>query len=140
MYHCWPSCCPVPCRAIAYRYQIVSLSKQQVQHIAQLARLQLEDDQFDDIVAKLSAIVDLTASSTIPRTFHDIVAKLSSIVDFVDQLQQAPTDDVVPMAHPLNQVQRLRPDVVTEADEREAIQGNAPVISDGFYIVPKVIE
>ncbi len=117
MYHCWPSCCPVPCRAIAYRYQIVSLSKQQVQHIAQLARLQLEDDQFDDIVAKLSAIVD-----------------------FVDQLQQAPTDDVVPMAHPLNQVQRLRPDVVTEADEREAIQSNAPVISDGFYIVPKVIE
>ena len=117
MYHCWPSCCPVPCRAIAYRYQIVSLSKQQVQHIAHLARLQLEDDQFDDVVAKLS-----------------------SIVDFVDQLQQAPTDDVVPMAHPLNQVQRLRPDVVTETNEREAIQGNAPVVSDGFYIVPKVIE
>ncbi len=95
----------------------MSLSKQQVQHIAQLARLQLEDDQFDDVVAKLS-----------------------SIVDFVDQLQQAPTDNVVPMAHPLNQVQRLRPDVVTETDEREAIQGNAPAVSDGFYIVPKVID
>ena len=95
----------------------MSLSKQQVQHIAQLARLQLDDDQVDDIVAKLS-----------------------SIVDFVDQLQQVPTDDVVPMAHPLNQVQRLRPDVVTETDEREVIQGNAPAVSDGFYIVPKVIE
>jgi aspartyl-tRNA(Asn)/glutamyl-tRNA(Gln) amidotransferase subunit C len=95
----------------------VSLSKQQVQHIATLARLQLEEDQFDDVVAKLS-----------------------SIVEFVDQLQQVPTDDVVPMAHPLNQAQRLRPDVVTEGNDRDAIQANAPVVSDGFYLVPKVIE
>jgi aspartyl-tRNA(Asn)/glutamyl-tRNA(Gln) amidotransferase subunit C len=102
---------------IANRYLIVSLSKEQVQHVAQLARLHLQEDQFDDIVAKLSRIVD-----------------------FVDQLQRAPTEDVVPMAHPLNQVQRLRPDVVTETDEREAIQVNAPAVSDGFYLVPKVIE
>jgi aspartyl-tRNA(Asn)/glutamyl-tRNA(Gln) amidotransferase subunit C len=95
----------------------VSLSKEQVQHIAQLARLQLEEVEFDDVVAKLS-----------------------SIVDFVDQLQQAPTDDVEPMAHPLNQVQRLRPDVVTEGNQRDLIQGNAPTVSDGFYLVPKVIE
>ena len=95
----------------------MSLSKQQVQHIATLARLQLEEDQFDDVVAKLS-----------------------SIVEFVDQLQQVPTDDVVPMAHPLNQAQRLRPDVVTEGNDRDAIQANAPVVSDGFYLVPKVIE
>jgi aspartyl-tRNA(Asn)/glutamyl-tRNA(Gln) amidotransferase subunit C len=95
----------------------VSLSKEQVQHIAMLARLQLEEDQFDDVVAKLS-----------------------SIVEFVAQLQQAPTDDVVPMAHPLNQTQRLRPDVVTETDERDAIQDNAPAVQDGFYLVPRVIE
>ena len=72
--------------------------------------------------------------------FDDIVAKLSSIVDFVDQLQQVPTDDVVPMAHPLDQVQRLRRDVVTETNERDAFQANAPAIQDGFYLVPKVIE
>jgi aspartyl-tRNA(Asn)/glutamyl-tRNA(Gln) amidotransferase subunit C len=95
----------------------VSLSKDQVQHIATLARLQLEKGEFDDVVAKLS-----------------------SIVDFVDQLQQAPTDDVVPMAHPMNQKQRLRPDVVTELNERDAIQANAPAIRDGFYLVPKVLE
>ncbi len=95
----------------------MSLSKHQVQHLAELARLQLAEDQIDDIVAKLSRIVE-----------------------FVDQLQQAPTEDVVPMAHPLNQVQRLRPDVVTEADERDIFQKNAPAVTDGFYIVPKVIE
>jgi aspartyl-tRNA(Asn)/glutamyl-tRNA(Gln) amidotransferase subunit C len=95
----------------------VSLSKQQVQHIAKLARLQLQENEFEDVVAKLS-----------------------NIVDFVDQLQRAPTDNVEPMAHPLNQVQRLRPDVVTESDQRDAIQANAPAVSDGFYLVPKVIE
>lgn len=95
----------------------MSLSKQQVQHIAKLARLQLEENEFEDVVAKLS-----------------------KIVDFVDQLQRAPTDNVEPMAHPLNQAQRLRPDVVTESNQRDAIQANAPAVSDGFYLVPKVIE
>jgi aspartyl-tRNA(Asn)/glutamyl-tRNA(Gln) amidotransferase subunit C len=95
----------------------VSLSKELVQRIATLAHLQLEEDDFDDVVAKLSSIIDL-----------------------FDQLQQVPTDNVEPMAHPLHQVQRLHPDVVTEANERDAIQTNAPTVQDGFYLVPKVIE
>ena len=70
----------------------------------------------------------------------DTADKLSRIVDFVDQLAKAPTDDVVPMAHPLNAAQRLRPDVVTETDERDRIQGNAPAVKDGLYLVPRVIE
>ncbi len=95
----------------------MSLSKQQVQHIATLARLRLDDSEIDDVVAKLS-----------------------KIVDFVDQLQAVPTDDVVPMAHPLDQTQRLRADEVTEQNQRDAIQRNAPSVSDGFYLVPKVID
>ncbi len=94
----------------------VSLTKEQVQHIAMLARLRLADNEFDDVVAKLSRIVD-----------------------FVDQLQSAPTDDVVPMAHPLDQSQRMRADRVTEQDERDAIQENAQSVREGFYLVPKVI-
>lgn len=95
----------------------VSLSKEQVQHIATLARLQLEDAEFDDMIDKLSRIVD-----------------------FVDQLQAAPTDDVLPMAHPLNMSQRLRADVVTESNERDFIQENAASTENGYYLVPKVIE
>ncbi len=95
----------------------MSLDKDQVQHIAMLARLRLADDEFSQTVDKLSRIVD-----------------------FVDQLSAAPTDEVVPMAHPLNQVQRLRPDQVTERDDRDAVQKNAPSVSDGLYLVPKVIE
>ncbi len=95
----------------------MSLDKDQVQHIAMLAMLQLADDEF-----------------------ADTQDKLSRIVDFVDQLSAAPTDNVVPMAHPLNQAQRLRPDQVTEADERERVQKNAPSVADGLYLVPKVLE
>jgi aspartyl-tRNA(Asn)/glutamyl-tRNA(Gln) amidotransferase subunit C len=94
----------------------VSLSKDQVQHIALLARLELGEGEFDDVVDKLSRIVD-----------------------FVDQLQGAQTDDVVPMAHPLDRWQRLRPDVVTEHIDRDAIQANAPAVKSGFYLVPKVL-
>jgi aspartyl-tRNA(Asn)/glutamyl-tRNA(Gln) amidotransferase subunit C len=95
----------------------VSLTTEQVKHIAMLARLSLADSEFDDVVDKLSRIVD-----------------------FVDQLQAAPTDDVVPMAHPLDQAQRLRADQVTAQNERDAIQANASAVRDGYYLVPKVLE
>ena len=93
------------------------MDKDQVQHIAMLARLRVADDEI-----------------------ADTVDKLSRIVDFVDQLSQADTADVVPMAHPLDAAQRLRPDVVTEPDERDDFQKNAPAVDSGFYLVPKVIE
>lgn len=95
----------------------MSLDKEQVQHIATLARLQLADAEI-----------------------ADVVVKLSSIVDFVDQLQAAPTDDVLPMAHPLNMSQRLRADEITESDQRDHMQRNAPAVEDGYYLVPRVIE
>ena len=95
----------------------MSLDKEQVEQVASLARLTLADDEL-----------------------KDVVDKLSRIVDFVDQLKAADTDAVVPMAHPLDQTQRLRPDDVTESDQRARIQENAPAVQDGLYLVPKVIE
>ena len=95
----------------------MSLDKDQVQQIAVLARLKLADDEV-----------------------AETVEKLSRIVDFVDQLSQASTDDVVPMAHPLDVAQRLRPDVVTESNIRDHAQENAPKVENGMYLVPKVIE
>lgn len=82
-----------------------------------LARLELEEGEADDVVDKLSRIVD-----------------------FVDQLQAASTDDVLPMAHPLDMSQRLRADDVTEPDARDFYQENAPSTEGGYYLVPKVIE
>jgi aspartyl-tRNA(Asn)/glutamyl-tRNA(Gln) amidotransferase subunit C len=70
----------------------------------------------------------------------DVEEKLSKIIDFVDQLQTISTDDIEPMAHPLNQSQRLRMDQVTETNDRENIQKNAQQIEKGMYLVPKVID
>jgi aspartyl-tRNA(Asn)/glutamyl-tRNA(Gln) amidotransferase subunit C len=95
----------------------VSLDKEQVHHIALLARLKLSDEEY-----------------------VESVEKLSKIVDFVDQLSEADTKGVVPMAHPLDAAQRLRPDVVTETNNRDRYQENAAAVSDGLYLVPKVLE
>ena len=95
----------------------MSLTEDQVQQIATLARLKLK-----------------------PEEHAELVDKLSRIVDFVDHLSEADTNGVVPMAHPLDVAQRLRPDAVTESNERDHYQENAPSVTDGLYLVPKVIE
>ena len=71
---------------------------------------------------------------------EDVLAKLSDIVTFVNQLKAVETADVVPMAHPLDRPQRLRPDQVTETDRHELYQENAPLVERDLYLVPKVIE
>ena len=66
--------------------------------------------------------------------------ELTNILDFVEQLGSVETEGVVPLAHPLDANQRLRPDVVTESDQRERFQAHAPATDTGLYLVPKVIE
>ena len=96
----------------------MSLTRVQVENIANLARLEIT-------VAQMPVYVD----------------SLSRIIDFVEQLSSADTADVEPMAHPLaDQVQRLRADDATETDRRDKFQHNAPSVAAGLYLVPKVIE
>jgi aspartyl-tRNA(Asn)/glutamyl-tRNA(Gln) amidotransferase subunit C len=95
----------------------VALKLEDINKLGELARLKIEPDEVDDLVEKLT-----------------------SILAFVDQLQAADTSDVEPMAHPLDKSQRLRPDKVTETDQHELYQLNAPKVESGLYLVPKVIE
>lgn len=95
----------------------MSLTPEQVRQIADLARLALDDGQLERLVGDLSHILDM-----------------------VDQLQQAEVDGLEPMAHPLDMNQRLRPDEVTETNQREVFQSIAPEVEGGLYKVPKVIE
>lgn len=95
----------------------MSLTPEQIQQVAHLARLELRPEQLDPYAGQLS-----------------------SILEMVDQLSQAETEAVSPMAHPLDMVQRLRADAVTAADQRERFQALAPQAENGLYVVPKVIE
>ncbi len=95
----------------------MALDKDDVTKIAHLARLQVDEN---DVPA--------------------ITERLSSILGMIEQLQAAPTDNIEPMAHPTDAMQRLRKDVATESNHREEYQAVAPATEDGLYLVPKVID
>lgn len=96
----------------------MSLTRTDVENIARLARLEIAQSEL-----------------------AQYVGTLSRIIDFVEQLNAAQTGDVEPMAHPLSgQTQRLRADEVTERDQHEKYQKNAPRVEAGLYLVPRVIE
>ena len=96
----------------------MSLTRRDVEGIAHLARLEITEGE-------LPVYVD----------------SLSKILSFVEQLNAAQTDSVEPMAHPLEgELQRLRADAVTETDQHEKYQANAPLTAGALYVVPKVIE
>ena len=65
---------------------------------------------------------------------------LSNMLELMEQMSETGTEGVLPMAHPMDQVQRLRPDKVTEAVNRDNFQMIAPLVEQGLYLVPKVIE
>ena len=95
----------------------MSLTLDDVRHIAKLARIELAAGEDQATLGKLSAIFGL-----------------------IEAMQAVDTRGVEPMSHPQDLAQRLRPDAVTETDHREAFQAAAPQTEAGLYLVPKVIE
>jgi len=95
----------------------VSLTADDVKKIAYLARLGIDSQDVESYAKDLSGMLDL-----------------------MTQMNDLDTDGVIPMAHPMDQMQRLRPDEVTEHDNREKFQAIAPQVEAGLYLVPKVIE
>ncbi len=95
----------------------MSLSLEQVDRIARLARLELT-----------------------PETREATRGKLDGIFGLIEQMQAVDTTGIAPMSHPQDVVQRLRPDAVTESDRRAAFQAVAPEAEAGLYLVPRVIE
>jgi aspartyl-tRNA(Asn)/glutamyl-tRNA(Gln) amidotransferase subunit C len=95
----------------------MALERTEVEKIAHLARLGLNEAE-------------------IPQT----TATLNNILGLIDAMQAVDTSGVEPLAHPLETTQRLRADEVTEHNQRDAYQAIAPAVENGLYLVPKVIE
>jgi aspartyl-tRNA(Asn)/glutamyl-tRNA(Gln) amidotransferase subunit C len=95
----------------------MSLQKNDVEKIAHLARLSIREED-----------VPLYTKN------------LSNILHLVEQMNSVTTSHIEPMAHPLEMNQRLRADEITESNQRELFQTNAPAVENGLYLVPKVIE
>lgn len=67
--------------------------------------------------------------------------RLTRVLDLAGQLESVDTEGLLPMAHPMDDaVQRLREDRVSEPDQREAFQSQAPAVERGLYLVPRVVE
>ena len=99
----------------------MALTPNDVDHIAHLARLALTDAQSEQLLTKLNGFFDL-----------------------VQAMSEVDTQGVEPLAHPVAVMQdvalRLRDDVASEPNQREANQRSAPSVEDGLYLVPRVIE
>ena len=95
----------------------MSISADEVRAIAHLARIHID-------------------TAEIPAYAH----QLSRILAFMAELNAVDTTGIEPMAHPQDLAARLRPDAVTEPDERVDFQRIAPCVEDGLYLVPRVIE
>lgn len=95
----------------------MGISAETVKKIAHLARLSFNDQELPE--------------------FNE---KLTSILNLVEQMQAVDTTGIEPMAHPLAMQQRLRPDQVTEPNQREAMQKLTKFTEAGLYLVPQVIE
>ncbi len=74
------------------------------------------------------------------RNFPSLKKELESILELVEKMDSVDTEDTTPMSHPLDLSQPLRKDQVTEEDDRENLQENAPSKKNGLFMVPKVIE
>lgn len=104
----------------------MAISIQDIKKIAHLARIEVNDSE-----------AELTRN------------KLTGILGLIEQMQAVDTTGIVPMSHSQELSQRLRDDVVTKTNLRDEFQKNAPMlgngskdqaVSDGLYLVPKVIE
>ncbi|MCV6604388.1 MAG: Asp-tRNA(Asn)/Glu-tRNA(Gln) amidotransferase subunit GatC [Porticoccaceae bacterium] len=89
---------------------------------------------------EIAKVANLARLAIDPQEIADTTGRINRVLDLVDQLQAADTSGITPMAHPLDAVQRLRADQVTETDNREAFQAIAPATEAGLYLVPKVID
>ena len=71
---------------------------------------------------------------------EEVASRITDILALIDQMQSIDTEQVEPLAHPLDVTQPMRPDRVTEVNQRDELQQLAPATENGLYLVPKVIE
>ena len=95
----------------------MSLDKATVAHIAKLARIEISDTELEGLAGELT-----------------------SIIAWIEQLNEVDTDGVEPMTSVVEANLRRRADEVTDGGARDKVLANAPLATEGYFVVPKVIE
>ncbi|MHB9039643.1 MAG: Asp-tRNA(Asn)/Glu-tRNA(Gln) amidotransferase subunit GatC [Melioribacteraceae bacterium] len=94
----------------------MSITKKDVEYIAQLARLRFKDEELENFTSQLN-----------------------EILNYVDKLNELDTENVEPLSHPVEEFNKFRDDELKPSIEREEALKNAPDRTDEFFKVPKVI-
>ena len=99
----------------------MALTSQDIERIANLARLELSSTESERMLSQLNGFFGI-----------------------VEKMQAVDTSGVAPLSHPVAAIEdvqlRLREDIASEPNNREANQLNAPAVERGLFLVPKVIE
>lgn len=96
---------------------VMALTLDDVRRVAHLAHIAIDDAEATSALTQLTRVFGL-----------------------IEQMQAVDVSGIEPMAHAQDLVLRLRPDVVTEDDQRERFQAVAPEVEAGLYLVPRVVE
>lgn len=94
----------------------MKISKEEILHVADLARLEMDETSID--------------------TFADQIGK---ILEFIDTLNSIDTTDVEPTSHAISLANAFREDEIDPPFDRDAVLANAPEEEDGYLLVPKVV-
>ena len=95
----------------------MKIDNEVILNIAELAQLEVKDEMISQYADKMTAMLNL-----------------------IEEMQSVNTDNIEPVSNPLDAVQTMREDTVTEKDLRDAYQAIAPEVDSGLYLVPRVVE
>ena len=93
------------------------INRKEVEQIAVLAKLSVSEAEIDAIASSLD-----------------------SVVEMINHINEVNTDNVKPMANPMDAIQRLRADVVTETSNKDKLLSMAGHADEDYYLVPTVVE
>jgi len=89
---------------------------------------------------EVEQIAVLAKLSVTEAEINDIAVSLDSVVNMINHINEIDTDDIKPMANPMDAVQRLRHDEVLESSNKEKLLSLATQADADYYLVPTVIE
>ena len=91
----------------------------------------------EEVVRNIAELVQLKVDDA---DLKQLAEGMQNILALADQMQTINTEGVEPVSNPLDASQTLRPDLVTEENQRELFQSLAPATQSGLYLVPRVVD
>jgi len=91
----------------------------------------------EEVVRNIAELVQLKVDDA---DIQQLTKGMQNILALADQMQAIDTDGIEPVSNPLDASQKLRPDAITEGNQRELFQSIAPATEAGLYLVPRVVE